>query len=153
MSSTIVSKSGTPTDHFTPVPSVHLRYIMMDILMQTSSIRSIFASIFTSIFTPRFTTLFISCLFFSASSFAVSQQELAINGMAATCANCHGTFGKSIQGGALPSLAGMQSEYIVEQMQAFKTGTRKATIMHQLAKGYTEQQIKDLAAYFAAQSR
>ena len=153
MSSTIVSKSGTPTDHFTPVPSVHLRYIMMDILMQTSSIRSIFASIFTSIFTPRFTTLFISCLFFSASSFAASQQELAINGMAATCANCHGTFGKSIQGGALPSLAGMQSEYIVEQMQAFKTGTRKATIMHQLAKGYTEQQIKDLAAYFAAQSR
>lgn len=149
MSSTIVSKSGTPTDHFTPVPSVHLRYIMMDILMQTSSIRSIFASIFT----PRFTTLFISCLFFSASSFAASQQELAINGMAATCANCHGTFGKSIQGGALPSLAGMQSEYIVEQMQAFKTGTRKATIMHQLAKGYTEQQIKDLAAYFAAQSR
>jgi cytochrome c553 len=125
--------------------------------MQTSSIRSIFASIFTSIFTPRFTTLFISCLFFSASSFAssfaASQQELAINGMAATCANCHGTFGKSIQGGALPSLAGMQSEYIVEQMQAFKTGTRKATIMHQLAKGYTEQQIKDLAAYFAAQSR
>ena len=153
MSSTIVSKSGTPTDHFTPVPSVHLRYIMMDILMQTSSIRSIFASIFTSIFTPRFTTLFISCLFFSASSFAASQQELAINGMAATCANCHGTFGKSIQGGALPSLAGMQSEYIVEQMQAFKTGTRKATIMHQLAKGYTEQQIKDLAAYFAVQSR
>ena len=153
MSSTIVSKSGTPTDHFTPVPSVHLRYIMMDILMQTSSIRSIFASIFTSIFTPRFTTLFISCLFFSASSFAASQQELAINGMAATCANCHGTFGKSIQGGALPSLAGMQSEYIVEQMQAFKTGTRKATIMHQLAKGYTDQQIKDLAAYFSAQSR
>lgn len=149
MSSTIVSKSGTPTDHFTPVPSVHLRYIMMDILMQTSSIRSIFASIFT----PCFTTLFISCLFFSASSFAASQQELAINGMAATCANCHGTFGKSIQGGALPSLAGMQSEYIVEQMQAFKTGTRKATIMHQLAKGYTDQQIKDLAAYFAAQSR
>ena len=145
MSSTLDSKIGTHADHFAPVPSLHSRYIMMDILMQTSSIRSIF--------TPRFTTLFISCLFFSASSFAASQQELAINGMAATCANCHGTFGKSIQGGALPSLAGMQSEYIVEQMQAFKTGTRKATIMHQLAKGYTDQQIKDLAAYFAAQSR
>jgi sulfide dehydrogenase cytochrome subunit len=122
---------------------------MMDILMQTSSTNSIFASLFT----PRFTTLLISCLFLSTSSFAASQQELSTSGMAATCANCHGTFGKSIQGGALSSLAGMQSEYIVEQMQAFKTGARKATIMHQLAKGYTEQQIKDLAVYFAVQSR
>ena len=153
MSSTIVSKSGTPTDHYSPVPSVHLRYIMMDILMQTSSIRSIFASIHTSIFTPRFTALLISCLFFSTSSFAASEQELAINGMAATCANCHGTFGKGIQDGALPSLASMKNDYFIEQMQAFKSGARKATIMHQLAKGYNDQQIKDLAAYFAAQSR
>ena len=121
--------------------------------MQTSSMISMFGSKFASTCTPRFAAFLVSCLFFSTSSFAASQQELATNGMAATCANCHGTFGKSIQGGALPSLAGMQSEYIVEQMQAFKTGTRKATIMHQLAKGYTEQQIKDLAAYFAAQSR
>ena len=145
MSSTIDSKIGTHADHFAPVPSLHSRYIMMDILMQTSSIRSIF--------TPRFTTLFISCLFFSASSFAASQQELAINGMAATCANCHGTFGKRIQDGVLPSLAGMKNDYFIEQMQAFKSGARKATIMHQLAKGYNDQQIKDLAAYFAAQSR
>ena len=145
MSSTIVSKSGTPTDHYTPVTCFHLRYIMMDILMQTNS--------FNSICTSRFSPLFIACLFFSASSFAASQQELATTGMAATCANCHGTYGKSIKDGALPSLAGMKSDYIIEQMQAFKSGARKATIMHQLAKGYTDQQIKDLAAYFAAQSR
>jgi cytochrome c553 len=111
------------------------------------------SSIFASICTPRFITLLFSCLFFSTSSFAASQQELATSGMAATCANCHGTFGKSIQDGALPSLAGMKNDYFIEQMQAFKSGARKATIMHQLAKGYNDQQIKDLAAYFAAQSR
>jgi cytochrome subunit of sulfide dehydrogenase len=153
MSSTIDSKSGTLTDHYSPFPSVHPRYFMMDILMQNSSMNSKFGSKFASICASRFTALLISCLFFSTSSFAVSQQELAINGMAATCANCHGTFGKSIQDGALPSLAGMKNDYFIEQMQAFKSGARKATIMHQLAKGYNDQQIKDLAAYFAAQSR
>jgi cytochrome c553 len=126
---------------------------MMDILMQTNSMISMFGSKFASTCTPRFATLLASCLFFSTSSFAASQQELATNGMAATCANCHGTFGKSIQDGALPSLAGMKNDYFIEQMQAFKSGARKATIMHQLAKGYNDQQIKDLAAYFAAQSR
>ncbi len=153
MSSTIDSKIGIHADHFVPVPSLHSRYIMMDILMQTCSMISMFGSKFASTCTPRFAAFLVSCLFFSTSSFAASQQELATNGMAATCANCHGTFGKSIQDGALPSLAGMKNDYFIEQMQAFKSGARKATIMHQLAKGYNDQQIKDLAAYFAAQSR
>lgn len=102
----------------------------------------------------RSLTLLLSALLLPAgAALAASQQELALHAMAATCANCHGTYGKSIKDGALPSLAGMKSDYIVEQMQAFKAGTRKATIMHQLAKGYTDQQIKELAAYFSAQSR
>lgn len=100
-----------------------------------------------------FTSILTASVFFTGSAYAASQQELATNGMAATCANCHGTYGKSIKDGALPSLAGMKSNYIIEQMQAFKSGARKATIMHQLSKGYTDQQIKDLADYFAAQSR
>ncbi len=99
------------------------------------------------------TSILTACVFFTDAAYAVSQQELATNGMAATCANCHGTYGKSIKDGALPSLAGMKSDYINEQMLAFKSGARKATIMHQLAKGYTDQQIKDLADYFAAQPR
>ena len=38
-------------------------------------------------------------------------------------------------------------------MKAFKAGTRTATVMHQLAKGYSETQIEQLAAYFAAQPK
>ena len=69
--------------------------------------------------------------------------------LAAACANCHGTNGMSQQG--MPNLAGQQRAYLVQQMQDFRAGKRPATIMHQLAKGYTDEQIDALAAYFSAQ--
>ena len=71
--------------------------------------------------------------------------------LSANCANCHGPQGRS--GGVIPSLAGLPSRYIVEQMQAFKTGTRSATIMHQLAKGYTDPQFELMASYFSSLPR
>lgn len=71
--------------------------------------------------------------------------------VAANCANCHGTFGRS--SGAMPSLAGLQKPYFVEQMRLFRDGKRAATIMHQIAKGYSEEQIEALAEHFARQER
>ncbi|MGD9944603.1 MAG: cytochrome c [Burkholderiaceae bacterium] len=70
--------------------------------------------------------------------------------LAANCANCHGTDGRSA--GGTPGLAGLSSAYFIEQMKAFKEGKRPATIMHQLAKGYSDEQIAALAAYFSRQS-
>lgn len=72
---------------------------------------------------------------------------------AATCANCHGTDGRTVAGSAIPALAGMPKAYMVSQMRAFRDGTRSATVMHQLAKGLTEQQIELVADYFAATKR
>ena len=69
--------------------------------------------------------------------------------LASNCANCHGTLGTAQ--GAMPSLAGQQKAYIVEQMRAFRDGKRPATIMHQLAKGYTDQQVEQIAEFFARQ--
>ena len=69
--------------------------------------------------------------------------------LASNCANCHGTVGNAQ--GAMPSLAGLQKAYIVEQMRAFRDGKRPATIMHQLAKGYTDPQIELIADFFARQ--
>ena len=69
--------------------------------------------------------------------------------IAAGCANCHGTNGVS-QGGN-SSLAGMARQDLVAKMKEYKAGTRPATIMHQLAKGYSDEQIELLAAWFAAQ--
>lgn len=70
--------------------------------------------------------------------------------LAANCANCHGTKGSAT--GAMPSLAGLKAGYISEQMRAYRDGKRPGTIMHQLAKGYTDAQIDLIAGYFAAQT-
>jgi len=69
--------------------------------------------------------------------------------LAATCAGCHGTRGASQ--GAIPTLAGMESQAMVSRMQAFKAGTRPGTVMPQLAKGYTDRQIESIAAWYGAQ--
>ena len=69
----------------------------------------------------------------------------------ANCANCHGTDGRSR--GATPSLAGRDAAVIVQRMKEFRDGRRVATVMQQLAKGYTDAQIEAAAAYFAAQAK
>jgi cytochrome c553 len=83
-----------------------------------------------------------------ACSPAWSQAAAESRTVAATCANCHGTTGTTV--GAMPSLSGQNKAYIVEQMKQFREGKRPATIMHQIAKGYTDQQLELIAAYFAA---
>jgi cytochrome c553 len=72
---------------------------------------------------------------------------------AAMCANCHGTEGRTVEGSAIPSLVGMPKDYHVLQMQAFKNGTRPATVMHQITKGLTDAQIDTIATYYAATKR
>jgi len=79
-----------------------------------------------------------------------TSQDLQIRALAATCANCHGTEGKAVQGEAMPQLAGLPKDYLVAQMQAFRDGKRPATVMHQLAKGYSNEQIEAISAYLAA---
>lgn len=69
--------------------------------------------------------------------------------LAATCANCHGTNGVSV--GEVESLAGKPADELVRKMAEFKSGAKPATIMHQLAKGYTDAQIQAMAVWFAAQ--
>jgi sulfide dehydrogenase cytochrome subunit len=78
-------------------------------------------------------------------------QAADIRYIAGNCANCHGTDGRAAGGAGVPGLAGLSATYFVEQMSAFKTGKRQATIMHQIAKGYTDAEIAQMAAYFAAQ--
>ena len=69
--------------------------------------------------------------------------------LAATCANCHGTNGNARD--VVKPLAGVPAANIVAALAEFKAGTRPATIMHQIAKGYTDDQVRLIAAYFADQ--
>ena len=86
---------------------------------------------------------------------AFAASNLSPNGvrsMAATCAACHGTNGNSA-GGDIVALAGMNKEYFVTQIKLFKDGKREATLMHQLAKGYSDAEVNAMADFFAAQKR
>jgi cytochrome c553 len=85
-----------------------------------------------------------------------AEPNLARN-LAATCANCHGTNGRSVSdsgsasGTGIESLAGRDKVRALEKLQGYKNGSREGTIMHQITKGYTDEQLELIAGYFAAQ--
>ncbi|MDP2007455.1 MAG: c-type cytochrome [Rubrivivax sp.] len=82
-------------------------------------------------------------------SLVMAQDAHLARNLAATCANCHGTNGQAV--GDMKPLAGVSASKIVAMVADYKSGNQPATIMHQIAKGYTDQQIQLVAAYFAAQ--
>ena len=83
-----------------------------------------------------------------AAAFAVQAEVSQVRVWAAACANCHGTMGKAEPG--MESLAGKDKDELLQKMMDFKTGKKPATIMHQLSKGYSDEQLQQLAAYFSA---
>ena len=86
---------------------------------------------------------------------AFAAANLTANGaraLAANCAACHGTNGNSV-GGSIPGLAGMNKEYLLNQIKAFRDGKREATLMHQISKGYTDAEMTAIADFFAAQKK
>lgn len=72
---------------------------------------------------------------------------LQVRSMAASCAGCHGTDGVAQQG--MESLTGQSKEALLKKLLEFKTGTKPATVMHQLSRGYSDEQLEQLAGYFA----
>jgi sulfide dehydrogenase cytochrome subunit len=86
---------------------------------------------------------------FSAPCWAQQPDANSGRNLAAACAMCHGTGGANA--GGLPDLRGQAKEHIAQQLRDFRDGKRPATVMHQIAKGYTELQITALADFFAAQ--
>ena len=90
-----------------------------------------------------------SALLGLSAPLAVAQDANLARNLAATCASCHGTNGNSQ--GEVKALAGLPADSIVAAFNAYKVGTLPATVMHQIAKGYTDEQIKLIAGYLAAQ--
>ena len=65
-----------------------------------------------------------------------------------TCFGCHGPDGNST-GPATPSIAGISKDYMIEAMEEYRKGERPSTIMQRIAKGYTEEEVKLMADFFA----
>lgn len=89
----------------------------------------------------------LSALF--VSFVAHAQDANSGRNLSAACFTCHGTNGNSVDG-VPPSLAGREAGELYQTMKDFQSGKRPATIMHQQARGYSDAQLKAIAAYFAA---
>ena len=79
---------------------------------------------------------------------AQAADALQVRSMAAACASCHGTQGVALDG--METLAGKSKDELLKKMLDFKSGKKPATLMHQLSKGYTDEQLEQLATYFSA---
>jgi cytochrome c553 len=86
---------------------------------------------------------------FAGSAPAQAPDAAQARDIAATCANCHGTGG--VSRGINETLAGKPKDELARKLMEFKQGTRPGTIMPQLARGFTDEQLDLVAGWFAAQ--
>lgn len=77
-----------------------------------------------------------------------SARAAAVPPLVAACSGCH-----PVNGGdpMLPRLAGRNADEIVAAMKAFRGGSRRATVMDRIAKGFTDDEIATIAAWYAGQ--
>lgn len=86
-----------------------------------------------------------------ASAQAVEGDAEAGKAKSATCVACHGTDGNSALT-IYPKIAGQHAEYIYKQLKEFKSGTRQDPVMAGMVAALSDQDMKDLAAYFSSQT-
>jgi len=86
-----------------------------------------------------------------AAASAATPTPAQIRLWASTCMTCHGTHGQAQPG--MASLAGMERDEMIRKMTDYKTGRTPATIMHHIARGFSDEQIAAIAGYFAALPR
>lgn len=93
--------------------------------------------------------LFALALFaFAAPSTAAEGDPAAGKQKSGACAGCHGPSGNA-SNGQWPNLAGQHEDYLYQQLMAFKSGDRQNAIMAGQVANLSEQDMRDLAAYYA----
>ena len=100
---------------------------------------------------PVLTAALTASMLAAASVSQAQVDPFQVRSWAAACANCHGTNGQA-QPGNEP-LAGGNKDEMLKKLMDFKSGAKPATIMHQLSKGYTDEQLAAIAGWFAAQKK
>jgi len=96
---------------------------------------------------PLTISVLLACIWtvpVSAAELSAGEQK------AANCMGCHGPKGKS-SNAQWPNLAAQQSTYIVNQLNAFKTGARINTMMQSMAANLSDDDMNNLAAYYSSQ--
>ena len=95
--------------------------------------------------------ILIAVALFSPPGFTQSARALSADFQtevwAVSCMACHGTDGRAE--GVGMSLNGRSSSELADLLLAYKSGQRSGTIMHQHAKGYSDDELKRIAQYFS----
>lgn len=99
----------------------------------------------------RISTLSLALVTAGAFALPAQAQVNQVRVWAAACANCHGTDGRAQAG--MESLAGKDKDDMLQKLLDFKNGRKPATLMHQIAKGYSDEQLAQISTYFAAQKK
>ena len=98
---------------------------------------------------PRAAVAALAASLTAAPAWAQAQDAHLARNLAATCATCHGTNGNAR--GDMRPLAGVSAQKTLAAIADYKSGAQPATVMHQIAKGYTDEQLQLIANWFAAQ--
>ncbi len=85
-----------------------------------------------------------------ASNAAMAGDIEAGKAKSAICASCHGPNGNSVNP-LWPNLAGQKEQYLVKQIKAFRDGTRQDPMMAPMVAALSDEDIANLAAYYASQ--
>ena len=97
-------------------------------------------------------TLMLTDAFLTApSAFAAPSALDAHDGLVVTCAACHGAAGEGSSTGAIPRLAGQNTDYLAHALSMFRDGTRASPVMQSVAHNLSDSDMHELAEYFAAQ--
>jgi sulfide dehydrogenase cytochrome subunit len=78
---------------------------------------------------------------------APTQQGVSVETLARACSGCHGIGG--VSPGAIPTIAGKAEDYLVQRMTELRDGKRPSTIMGRVLKPFADEDIANLARYFA----
>jgi len=101
-------------------------------------------------------TRLISVIFGAAVGFAVTAVPADaaddIEAKAQACAACHGQNGVPIEPKTIPIIWGQQASYLMKQLHDYRSGDRDNPIMTPIAKGLAQDDLRKIAAYFAAKS-
>jgi len=97
------------------------------------------------------TLLTIACLCASVSAYAAGDVERG-KALSYTCLGCHGIedYKNVYPTYSVPELAGQHPEYIIAALKEYRSGERSHATMHEQASSLSDQDIEDIASFFAS---
>ena len=92
----------------------------------------------------------IAVLLLLAAQAVSASDDRVSEALSVPCNGCHGPNGVS-PGPSIPSIAGLNAEYMHKVLEQYSDGSRKGTIMNRIARGYKVYELRKIARYFSRQ--